>query len=135
VAAEISHFEAEYDGYVLTISAGRADPYLAHLSIFIFTKGPGTYPCNEGTFTYNNHEHSKGGNVAWYTVTGDPYTGANSIFHTTNRDNTGTVIITSFNEEDKKVSGTFEFRAVQKPAGPSVVILKGSFENVTFKQE
>jgi hypothetical protein len=141
VAAEVSNFDAEYDGYVLVISAGRAFPNLSHLSIFIIANGPGTYTCNEGTYagnqgayTSDNHSLSNKGNMAWYMVTGDQYTGANSILHTTNKDNTGTVIIASFDKENKIVSGTFEFRAVQKkPAGPSVVNLKGSFENITFK--
>jgi hypothetical protein len=142
VAADVSpDFDAEYDGYVLVISAGRAFPNLSHLSIFIIANGPGTYTCNEGTdagnqgaCTSDNHHLSNEGNMAWYMVTGDQYTGANSILHTTNKDNTGTVIITSFDKENKMVSGTFEFRAVQKePAGPSVVNLKGSFENITFK--
>lgn len=136
VAADVSpDFEAEYDGDKLTISASRAFPNLSHLSIFIFTNGPGTYTVAEHTFIYNNHEHSKGGNEAWYNVTGDQYTGANSILYSTNKDNTGTVIITSFDKEDKKVSGTFEFKAIQKKGGSGVMNLKGSFEDVPYKQK
>jgi hypothetical protein len=126
----------EHDGYVLTISAGPTEPYTATISIFVFANEPGIYNVAEHTFTYNNHQHSKGGNEAWYIIAGKPDPANNSILYSTDRNNTGTVIITSFDKEDKKVSGTFEFRAVQtRPAGPSVVNLKGSFEDVTYKQK
>jgi hypothetical protein len=130
VDPEFTH--AKYNGSVLTIGATQMKPYLAGITFFINTNGPGTYLCNEETFAYNNHAH----NLAWYNVIGDPHNrGNNSILYSTNRNNTGTVIITSFDEENKKVSGTFEFRAIRKEGGSDVVNLKGAFDNVTIEYE
>jgi hypothetical protein len=125
VAAEITHFEAEYDGSYLGFFAKQGSPNPATFIIRVFIDGPGTYTLNDGTYIYNNRKYTIRGNIAHYT--------RESITYYTNAIYTGTVTITSIDVENKIVSGTFEYRAAQRLVESKVINIKGSFEDVPIE--
>jgi hypothetical protein len=129
VPFEITTSEAKFDGVFLSIDARQEAPFLAHINMVLFVDGPGNYTCNEGTYFFHNRKLKIKGNTAYYNISAKP----NPIFHHTNSQNIGTVVITSLDADDKVVSGTFQFRLAERETGSSEVNLKGSFENVPME--
>jgi hypothetical protein len=92
--------------------------------IMVLIDKPGTYICNS-----SNPQEIGAGGFAFYSGIGKDH----EKKYNTDSNHTGTITITSLDEEDETVSGTFEFQAVQKKDGSDVVNVKGAFENVKLQ--
>jgi hypothetical protein len=107
---------ASYTSGKVQIGAQYIDPDTTHLIILLNATKVGTYLLND--------DNAETGNFGAYYI-------GNKVFASTSRF-TGSVTITRLDLEKKKISGTFEFRAVQVvPPGSKVInITNGVFKDV-----
>jgi hypothetical protein len=82
-----------------------------------------------GSFTLNSESLESGG-IAEYSF---GKTKKSLTVFATNSSSTGRVTISALDLNAKKVSGTFEYRAVEIISGSRAVKVKGSFEDVPIK--
>jgi hypothetical protein len=125
VAFKVEQSSAKYKGGMLSISAILSEPKKADISINILADRPGTYICDE---------NPPARNVARYRIVEGPVNSIVALYYT-NSNYTGKIIITTFDLENMKVSGTFEFEAVQQQESPDFVNVKGTFVNVEVRSE
>jgi hypothetical protein len=109
---------ANYTGGRLSINAVQFKPDTVIIAIDLNVKGPGTYICDS--------DDPKTGNVGAYF----PKYHEAAVFATTSR-SPGTVKITEFDLEAEKISGSFQFNALQvQPPGTKVIDVRGTFEDL-----
>jgi hypothetical protein len=115
--------DAKYRSGDLSITAILDEPEKATLMIHIFIDRPGNYVCNDNNPT---------GNVVSYAVVKGKGRSV-AVQHLTNGSSIGIVNITLLDLDNQKVSGDFEFEAVEWPGGSEIKKGKGKFENVDIK--
>jgi hypothetical protein len=110
---------------MLFITATISEPKKGDISINILADRPGTYICDE---------NPPARNVARYRIVEGPVNLIVGLYYT-NSNYTGKIVITTFDMENMKASGTFEFEAVQKQENPDFVTVKGKFEDIEVRTE
>jgi hypothetical protein len=110
---------AHYESHVLQIAAVHDAPETLKVVIVLNASKVGTYLLND--------DPPRTGNVAMYGIGGTVFASTNGF--------TGSTTITKLDLEEKKLSGTFAFRAVQvSPQGSKVVnVTNGVFEDIPIR--
>jgi hypothetical protein len=126
VAFKVDGCYAIYRNNKLKITAIQERPEKANIVIQLNAEEPGTFICNTSDFSGES-------NTAKYVTTVP--TPEQVRKYDTDSIYTGIVIITSLDDEDETVSGTYKFQAVQHHGGSDVVSVSGAFEKVLIDND
>lgn len=125
IAFKVDQSYAKYREGVLTICAVFSEPENADIAIQISADRPNTYICDQNQAI---------GNIARYRILKGP-ANLNIVHYRTSSSCIGKIVITTLDVENMKVSGTYEFEAVQESDNSETVDAKGTFENLPVRSE